>query len=187
MSTSTSTSPSSQPLRSAYISVVMAVHAASAAPTVRVGEGPALLPPSASGSSITRWCPPWISTSWVKPCRRRAVTLTIGRIRVAALEELRVRDVGEPRHREREVGRPVQVAEHGVRCQLPAVPERDDPPLGTADHGPRNVELRRERGPTGDHELRRQIDAIHVPVDDRLERLDHPVVDPADALLQAPL
>src|SRR3954451_3321836 len=155
MSTSTSTSPRSQPLRSAYISVVMAVHAASAAPTVRVGEGPALLPPSASGSSITRWCPPWISTSWVKPWRRRAVTLTIGRSRLAALEELGIRDVGEPRHRKSEVGRPVQITEHRVRCQLAAVPERDDSPLGSPDHGPGDVELRRERGPPGDHELRR--------------------------------
>src|SRR6476661_7754917 len=142
MSTSTSTSPSSQPLRSAYISVVMAVHAASAAPTVRVGEGPALLPPSASGSSITRWCPPWISTSWVKPWRRRAVTLTIGRTRVPSLEELGIGDVGEPRHCERQVGGPVQVPEYSVRRKLPAVRERDDPPLGTADHGPRHVELR---------------------------------------------
>src|SRR6478609_7293117 len=118
MSTSTSTSPSSQPLRSAYISVVLAVHAASAAPTVRVGEGPALLPPSASGSSITRWCPPWISTSWVKPCRRRAVTLTIGRTRVAALEELVIGYVGERRRRGRGVGGPVQGAEQCPRAQL---------------------------------------------------------------------
>src|SRR3954447_16728542 len=135
MSTSTSTSPRSQPLRSAYISVVIAVHAASAAPTVRVGEGPTSPPPSASGSSITRRCPPWISTSWVKPCRRRAVTLTIGAARVASLEELRVGHVSEPRHREGEVGGAVQVPENRIQSELPAVLERHHPPLGAPDHG----------------------------------------------------
>ena len=65
MSTSTWSAPSSQPLRSAYISVVIAVQAASAAPSVRVGEGPSLAPPESTGSSITSLCPPSISTSCV--------------------------------------------------------------------------------------------------------------------------
>src|SRR3954462_13887471 len=136
MSTSTSTSPRSQPLRSAYISVVMAVHAASAAPTVRVGEGPSFPPPSASGSSITRRCPPGISTSCVNPWRRRAVTLTIGGSRVAALEELGIGDVREPCHREGQVRGAIQVAQHRVGCELPALLEGHDAPLGAPDHGP---------------------------------------------------
>ena len=43
----------SQPLRSAYISIVIAVQEASAAASRRVGEGPASVPPSSTGSSTT--------------------------------------------------------------------------------------------------------------------------------------
>src|SRR5919198_1253702 len=108
----------SHPLRPAYISIVIAVQAASAAATVLVGEGPASAPPATSGSSITSRCPPWISTSCVKPCRRFAVTLTIAAGSLPTLEELGIVDVGEPGHREDEIRGPVQVAEHRIGGEL---------------------------------------------------------------------
>ncbi len=53
----------SQPLRSVYIVIVIAVHEASAAVSRRVGEGPVSVPPASSGSSTTIVCPS-TSTSW---------------------------------------------------------------------------------------------------------------------------
>ena len=49
ISTSHSTAPSSQPLRAAYISQVIAVQAASPAAAARVGEGPRSAPPAVGG------------------------------------------------------------------------------------------------------------------------------------------
>ena len=65
ISTSTSTSPTSHSLRSAYISRVIAVQAAREAASTLVGEGPSSAPPLAGGSSMTSVWPPSISTSWV--------------------------------------------------------------------------------------------------------------------------
>src|SRR3954453_2679281 len=175
ISTSTCRSPTSQPLRSAYISTVIAVHAARAAATVRVGEGPSLAPPATSGSSITSRCPPWISTSWVKPCRRFATALTIAVSRLSALEQLRIVHVGEPRHREDQVRRPVQVAHHRLGGELALLHQRHHPALSPPDHGPRDIELCGERRAARDHELRRQLNAVHIAVDDRFERRHHVV------------
>src|SRR5215208_580383 len=184
MSTSTSSSPTSQPLRAAYISIVMAVQAASAAATVRVGEGPSLAPPATSGSSMTSRWPPWISTSCVNPWRRRAVALTIVGTRVATLEQLGVVHVGEARHREHEVRGSVEVAHHRLGGELSLLHQRHHTALGSADDRPGDIELSRERRPAGDDELRRQLHPVHVAIDDRLERRHHVVVDPADPLLE---
>ena len=50
---------------------------------------------------------------------------------------------------------------------------------------PRDVELRRERRAAGQDELRRQVDLVHVLVDERLELGRHLGRDAADAVLEA--
>src|SRR5438105_6730761 len=68
-------SPMSQPLRLAYISIVIAVHAARLAATSSWGLGPMSSPPFSSGSSAATWCVR-ISTSCLKlPPSRRAIAL----------------------------------------------------------------------------------------------------------------
>ncbi len=53
-STSTTTSPRSQPLRLAYISIVIALQEARLAASSSSGLGPASVPPWSAGSSATR-------------------------------------------------------------------------------------------------------------------------------------
>ena len=61
----------SQPLRWAYISIVTAVHEASAAASSSCGLGPSSWPPDSTGSSTVRvWSPAF--TSWVNFSRWRA-------------------------------------------------------------------------------------------------------------------
>src|SRR5215207_6623939 len=52
-----------QPLRVAYISIVIAVHEASEAASSSCGLGPSSSPPSSTGSSAVSWCLR-ILTSW---------------------------------------------------------------------------------------------------------------------------
>src|SRR3954453_7108921 len=69
-----------QPLRLAYISIVIAVHDASEAASSSCGLGPSSWPPWSSGSSaVSRWLR--TSTSWVNFARWRAtafMALTLG-------------------------------------------------------------------------------------------------------------
>src|SRR2546423_6266996 len=68
-------SPMSQPLRLAYISIVIAVHDARLAARSSWGLGPLSSPPFSSGSSAATWCVR-ISTSCLKlPPSRRAIAL----------------------------------------------------------------------------------------------------------------
>src|SRR4051794_38361248 len=68
-------SPTSQPLRLAYISIVIAVHEARLAASSSWGLGPSSLPPWSFGSSAVMWCSR-ISTSCLKsPPSRRAIAL----------------------------------------------------------------------------------------------------------------
>src|SRR5215211_2792301 len=203
MSTSTSTAPSSHSLRLAYISTVMAVHAARAAPTRRVGRGPSPAPPVSCGSSTTIvW--PSTSTSWVNPSRRRALTMALTStpgshfasrnpsLSVApcsrglpAREELRLGIVGEAGHRVGGVGGPVQVAQHLAAAEVLRLAERNCTALGATDRGPGQIQGGGEPAAAGDHELGGKFDAIHVAVDHRVEVVDHFGRDPADAVLEA--
>ena len=62
--------------------------------------------------------------------------------------------------------------------------QRCYPALGAADRGARHVEPRGQLGAARDHELRRQVDAVHVAVDVRLEAVDHVGRDLRDAGLE---
>src|SRR3954454_4346509 len=69
-----------QPLRLAYISIVIAVQEASEAASSSCGLGPSSWPPWSSGSSAVRWCLRTLS-SWVNLSRWRATAfmpLTLG-------------------------------------------------------------------------------------------------------------
>src|SRR3954454_5987655 len=69
-----------QPLRLAYISIVIAVHEASEAASSSCGLGPSSWPPWSSGSSAVRRCLRTL-TSWVSFSRCRATAfmpLTLG-------------------------------------------------------------------------------------------------------------
>ena len=57
--------------------------------------------------------------------------------------------------------------------------------LGAADRRAGDVQRGGELGAAGDDELGRQVDLVHVAVDLHLERVDHSVGDPADAVLEA--
>src|SRR5919205_570787 len=68
-------SPMSQPLRPAYISIVIAVHDARLAASSSCGLGPVSSPPFASGSSATTWCSRISRSCWKVPPLRRAIAL----------------------------------------------------------------------------------------------------------------
>src|SRR3954447_5991852 len=69
--TSTRSPSTSQPLRLAYISIVIAVHEASEAASSSWGLGPSWAPPRSFGSSAVIVCEP-ILTSWRNPASRVA-------------------------------------------------------------------------------------------------------------------
>src|SRR3954453_20495310 len=82
-----------QPLRLAYISIVIAVQEASEAASSSCGLGPSSSPPWSSGSSAVRWCLRTL-TSWVNFSRWRAtafMALTLGE----GIEEHPREDLGE--------------------------------------------------------------------------------------------
>ena len=189
-SATTSSSPRSQPLRSAYISTVIAVHEASAVASSSVGFGPASLPPSVSGSSAIS-CVAAVDLDIVGIARGGGGRPRGGRrcprpqLAVPAGEQLRVVDVGESGHRVGEVVGAIQVAAMTVPDgELLALAQCGDPPLGAADHGAGEVELGGQRRAAGDDELGRQLDPVHVGVDPLLHRGDHLLGDAADAVLE---
>ena len=57
--------------------------------------------------------------------------------------------------------------------------------LGAADDRAGDVELGGELGAAGDHELGRQLDPVHVAVDQLLELGDHLLGDAADPVFEA--
>ena len=78
-------------------------------PAVCVGRMPSSVPPSSgSSSTISSW--PSTVTVCDSPERRRATAGSLA----AALEQRRVVDVGEARHRVDEVGGAVEVGEDGA-------------------------------------------------------------------------
>ena len=75
----------SQPLRWAYISIVIAVQEASAAASSSCGLGPRSSPPASSGSSAVSVWPPAL-TSWVNFSRWRA-TAASPRVAATSIQE----------------------------------------------------------------------------------------------------
>src|SRR3954454_20907233 len=89
-----------QPLRSAYISIVIAVQEASEAASSSSGLGPMSLPPMSSGSSATRRC-----SRTRTSCSKLALRIAIARM--GAIRLLLVQGVEEQagEHLREEVGR----------------------------------------------------------------------------------
>ena len=183
-STATSTAPRPHSLRSAYISIVMAVQVASGGGEQLVGAG------SLVGASIllrliddqTVLADLDLVLVALAAAGERA---RCHQARLPALEHLRVRLVGEAGQGEGEVGGAVEVAEDGVRGEALGVAQLDRAPLGPADRRAGDVERGRELGSARDDEVGWQVDLVHVAVDVDLEGLDHAVGDPADAVLEA--
>ena len=133
--------------------------------TSRVGDGAVSVPPTSIGSSTT-------SVALRRPGAP------------PSLEQGRIGDVGVAGHRPDEVGGAVQVGGHGARSEIFLAAQGGDPALGPAQGRPGEVEGGGELGAAGDHELRRQLDPLHVAVDRRFQRADHLAGDPADAVLE---
>ena len=129
----------SQPLRSAYITIVIAVQEARHAVSRRVGEGAcvgaAVLLGLVDDERVA------VHLDVVEVALRRGVARSPS-ARRRALEQRRVVDVGEAGHRVDEVGGPVEVAQHRVRGEALALAQRDDAALGAAQD-------RRGRGRAG--------------------------------------
>src|SRR6478736_4016858 len=92
----------SQPLRSAYISIVMAVQEASEAASSSSGLGPVSWPPMSSGSSATRRCSRTRSSCSYLPLR-------IAMARIGATMLLLVQRVEE------QAGKHLRIEERGLR------------------------------------------------------------------------
>src|SRR3954470_4557737 len=85
----------SQPLRSAYICIVIAVQEASAAASSSSGAGPTSRPPMSSGSSATsRWSRTRTSCSYL-PLRMAIARMTSRLPRIQRVEEQAGQDLGE--------------------------------------------------------------------------------------------
>src|SRR5207247_6023947 len=69
--------PTSQPLRCAYISIVMAVHDARLAASRSCGHGPASSPPWSGGSSTVRSCWPILTVCRSVPAREEVAFMAI--------------------------------------------------------------------------------------------------------------
>src|SRR3954453_12759131 len=107
-SQATSTSPTSQPLRLAYISIVIAVHAASDAASISCGLGPVSSPPLSVGSSMVSW---WsrIRMTWRRLPERVAVAFMSSMMANALRERV-----------EHQSSRPLRVEERGLRRHVDA-------------------------------------------------------------------
>src|SRR5206468_12207588 len=96
-------SPMSQPLRFAYISIVIAVHEARLAASSSCGLGPLSSPPVSSGSSAVMWCSRTSTSCWKVPPLRRAIALMTSTllqwVEHEAGRDLRVEEGGLRRHR----------------------------------------------------------------------------------------
>ena len=76
-------------------------------------------------------------------------------------------------HRVGGVGGAVEEAQQLARSEAVAAVERDRAALGAAQDRSGEVELGGQLGAAGDHELRRQLDPVHVAVDQLLELGGH--------------